>query len=1015
MLNNFREGGNAIKDAVDVPTANVMPTIEAYIIDVISKLDHKAWAKIGSTGKKKIKNGDIDLAFDTDLSLEELSAELDKLGIEHVVSKGFHELNTKFHQYSPEGEGLPEFAQVDLMVGNLDWLQFAYFTAPEAETHYKAKHHTATLFGLLRGTDIEGDDGSLTGWSMAVAYGVFNRKSIKYVNKKGNEDTKAEKLSGYFPSPKVFCEVISERSLEPWSPEDLMDTCEAIWEKIKQRYSPEQQHTIFKTITRWCANQEIEVPDLMPSLQEALDHIITKEKLHQTHAEDMVLYGAEGIEFTLETFESLFHQLQTGEPTVERNLSVKADGAPVVFAGKSFAHIKVPFVAAKAILAKNAKYATNEEELVELFGNRPGLLLKMRALLKYVPAIGFPEGECWRGDFLFAHDALQHLSIEGKEYVTMHPNSLYYATQANSDLAARVEEAEIGVVWHTRYNGEDVTTAEPIYSTDVSELNDIPQVFQTDPYLRSLAGGVFTHEEESKIEHLLDFAHQAKEELLQSDDYSTILADEDFIKNFFTIFENHKVRSGAIGIDPLTFIPELMEWSIGRFEKKIASLKTDKARASYEEKKAQFLELLESRKDTLLTMLDLMKDIAEVKDMFVDKLNHFGMFETFYKTMSDGAFHRTGQEGFVISDTIGNSLKLINRAEFSHLNFSPDTENGWKVEAETFNEDAPKDPMKIEAYLANQLGLVITKKSSTTWSARDPENERKDKAIRAQRILKGELQRDGKDLILPTGIKIEFKDEKALKQNAKHEDNVETRYFRILEENFNRALGARKSINVQIKGQKKTMLIQGVAGVKVVEGTPKADFAFVDKAGYEIYYISHKAGTTPAHYQQYGGLKDLKDSPAWDLIAPELAKKIRKTIRGVEFGSGLAVKKSLKNTGPEGQIKKLAAYGQDYNSSAEGPQNVSAIIQGEISFTPAGSGTYDLNAAHVYLNGENMSGDADPVFIVRYDSERDSLIGGIKFVNARAMIVPEAYTSGRNVINILEASQSIEPGLIRMR
>lgn len=1009
MLNEFfqslQEGGAAVRDVARIPKANVQPTIDAFAQQVISKIKNNGWAPIGSTGKK-VTNGDIDLAFDTDYSLEDVGRNLEELGIEHFVAKGLNEVNTRFPQYNAAGEMLEEFVQVDLMAGKLEWLELAFFTVPETETHYKAMHHTATLFGLLRGTDIENEDGSLTGWSMASTRGIFRRTSRKRINRNGKEVAENEKLSEYFPSPETFCRVISEHSETPWAPEDLLDSCENIWEKIREKYPTEIQSIIFKAIIRWCENQEIEVPNLEMALQEALDHIITKEKLHQTHAEDMVLYGAEGVQFTLETFESLFQQLQTGQPTQERNLSVKIDGAPVVFAGKNFAHIKVPFVAAKSILSKDAKYATNEAELVEQFGNRPGLLLKMRALLKYVPAIGFPEGECWRGDFLYSRDTLQHISVENKDYLTMHPNSLYYAAPEGSELAKRVQEADIGVVWHTRYNGEDVSTAEPIYSTDVSELNDIPQVFQTDPYLRSIQGGVYEPEEAAKIEQLLKFARQAQKELAADPIYEELLADQDFVKNFFMIFENHKVRTGAIGIDPATFIPELMEWSIGRFDKKISALKTDKAKASYEEKKAQFLKVLESRKETLLTMLDLMKDIAEIKDLFVDKLNNFGMFETFYKTISDNQFHRTGQEGFVISDTIGNSLKLINRAEFSHLNFSADTENGWKTEAETFKEAAPSSPEKVEAWLVNRLKLDVSHKSSKTWTARDPENDRINKAMKACQILGGTLKRDGKDLILSNGIKIEFKDGASLKSSAKHPDNVESRNFSVFEANFNRVLGNRKSINIQIKGEKKVALVKGVWGLEVIRGTPKADFAFVDKGGTQIYFISHKDGTTAGDFQQYGGLTDVY-GPAWDMLSPTIAKKIQKVTRTTDFSNTdiPSVKKDLKNTGPEGQIKKLAVYGRDYNTREQGIQNVSAMIQGEITFTPSPGqpGTYDLHAAHILLNGEAPDGPYDPAIVLRYTGGRKADVDGTTFTNARGLIAPKALATSKTV-NIPEST-----------
>jgi hypothetical protein len=62
--------------------------------------------------------------------------------------------------------------------------------------------------------------------------------------------------------------------------------------------------------------------------------------------------------------------------------------------------------------------------------------------------------------------------------------------------------------------------------------------------------------------------------------------------------------------------------------------------------------------------------------MVIDKLNHVDGLKTFLKT-KDG-FEVTGQEGFVAIDHLGrNSLKLVDRLEFSKANFSTEYIKGW--------------------------------------------------------------------------------------------------------------------------------------------------------------------------------------------------------------------------------------------------------------------------------------------------------------------------------------------------
>ena len=53
--------------------------------------------------------------------------------------------------------------------------------------------------------------------------------------------------------------------------------------------------------------------------------------------------------------------------------------------------------------------------------------------------------------------------------------------------------------------------------------------------------------------------------------------------------------------------------------------------------------------------------------MLVRKLENIRQIPTFKQT--DSGYEVTGEEGFVAVDRIGNALKLVDRLEFSRLNF----------------------------------------------------------------------------------------------------------------------------------------------------------------------------------------------------------------------------------------------------------------------------------------------------------------------------------------------------------
>ena len=66
-------------------------------------------------------------------------------------------------------------------------------------------------------------------------------------------------------------------------------------------------------------------------------------------------------------------------------------------------------------------------------------------------------------------------------------------------------------------------------------------------------------------------------------------------------------------------------------------------------------------------MLNLYKDIQDLKQMVIDKLDHLETFRTFARTKN--GYEVTGPEGYVLHKD-GDMVKLINRLEFSYINFT---------------------------------------------------------------------------------------------------------------------------------------------------------------------------------------------------------------------------------------------------------------------------------------------------------------------------------------------------------
>lgn len=159
-----------------------------------------------------------------------------------------------------------------------------------------------------------------------------------------------------------------------------------------------------------------------------------------------------------------------------------------------------------------------------------------------------------------------------------------------------------------------------------------------------------------------------------------------------------------------------------------------------------------------------------------------------------------------------------------------------------------------------------------------------------------------------------------------------------------------------------------------VNGTPKADFTLSNSLGNEVVWISHKKGSKPEHFQQWGGLTE------------EPIKTHNETISFIstiqnEFNIVPGINYSRKIN--DEVIQKQSVYGIDYNKKPFGKQNVTVIIQGEIKLIKSDN-YYNIDANLIHCNGENMIDGYEPVFSVSYRTDRNQF--GVN--NSRFFILP---------------------------
>lgn len=161
-------------------------------------------------------------------------------------------------------------------------------------------------------------------------------------------------------------------------------------------------------------------------------------------------------------------------------------------------------------------------------------------------------------------------------------------------------------------------------------------------------------------------------------------------------------------------------------------------------------------------------------------------------------------------------------------------------------------------------------------------------------------------------------------------------------------------------------------------GTPKSDFHLVDIDGKEIVWISHKDGKTEKDFQQWGGMSQ-RAEPL--IFSHKESQKFIQDMLGL-FPKGIPAATTVARNIKSKELKMMSVYGNEYGKKYS-RQNVSLMLQGKVSLNKKGS-VYVIEAYHTHLNGEDMTGGYEPVFMAIYKGDRSDM--GIK--GARVVIAP---------------------------
>jgi len=384
--------------------------------------------------------------------------------------------------------------------------------------------------------------------------------------------------------------------------------------------------------------------------------------MHLQHLEDLMLDdGAGGAAFALDVLKQFGHMLEHGGVPRSMNVTTKWDGAPAVVFGPDPADHKF-FVATKSAFAKDPKLMKSKAEINATYGSS-GLGAKLHACLVELQLL-HPK-QILQGDLLFTDD-VKTQTIDGKHYLTFRPNTILYAVEASSQLGQQIARAHLGIVVHTMYKGRgrtiDSYTASPITSGAFASLSKSGRAVVLDASFDDLSGTVtFTNEEQS------DFALAlSRVTALQSQIASSVyeVMTHDPLHMLVQMFINQRVRDARVSASTVT---ELMEFIATRREKEAGKRGSEKGKETQKAKFNAVMIQIRGNPRGFLNWFQLHQAVMNAKTIIVRKLAQVSRINTFVPTSS--GFRVTGPEGFVATSHGGKTIKLVDRLEFSRLNF----------------------------------------------------------------------------------------------------------------------------------------------------------------------------------------------------------------------------------------------------------------------------------------------------------------------------------------------------------
>ena len=387
------------------------------------------------------------------------------------------------------------------------------------------------------------------------------------------------------------------------------------------------------------------------------------KRTHLEHIEDIILTaGHQGGEAVIGYFTDIYNMLK-GNSSTALQVSVKWDGAPAVICGINPDNGRF-FVGTKSVFAQAAKINYTKQDIARNHGT-DDLGQKLLKCLAHLPKLNI-KGVV-QGDMMFTDNDLTSRDINGKPFFTFKPNEIVYAVPVDSDIGKQIEQAKLGIIFHTTYVGETLADMNAEAGADVSKFTKTADVWFDNATYKNVSGSAtFTAGESAQFAEGINTLKSLLAKVPQN--LSAMLtANKDFIP-MFQMFINSEIKQGRIPTDVNEFMKGFQQFYLARMNQQMTGLKAQKAIALRQQKMSEMPKFLNTMRKPLQAMLAFYKQTQALKAEALQKMNQAAQVGTFAQT--ENGLEVTDPEGFVAVGTDGGAVKLVDRLTFSRRNLT---------------------------------------------------------------------------------------------------------------------------------------------------------------------------------------------------------------------------------------------------------------------------------------------------------------------------------------------------------